>query len=78
MSDADPLALAARSRTMNRMTVGGYHAKIEYDEELDLFRCEIFGLNGCAYFYGNPPQRIEGRVQEVLVNFPGGLRGERH
>ena len=31
---------------MNTMTVDGFHAKIEYDEELDLFRGEILGLNG--------------------------------
>jgi predicted HicB family RNase H-like nuclease len=35
---------------MNVMTVDGYHAKIEYDEELDLFRGEILGLNGGAEF----------------------------
>ena len=35
---------------MNLMTVDGYHAKIEFDEELDLFRGEILGLNGGADF----------------------------
>ena len=36
---------------MNVMTVDGYHAKIEYDEDLDLFRGDILGLNGGADFY---------------------------
>ena len=31
---------------MNTMAVDCFHAKIEYDEELDLFRGEIFDLNG--------------------------------
>ncbi len=35
---------------MNVITVDGYHAKIEYDEELDLFRGEILGLNGGQIF----------------------------
>jgi predicted HicB family RNase H-like nuclease len=33
---------------MNLMTLDGYHAKIEYDAELDLFRGDILGLNGGA------------------------------
>ena len=33
---------------MNVMSVNGYHAKLEYDPELDLFRGQILGLNGGA------------------------------
>lgn len=43
---------------MNVMTVDGYHAKIEYDEELDLFRGEILGLNGGADFYCHLPKEL--------------------
>jgi hypothetical protein len=39
--------------------VNGFHAKIEYDEELDLFRWEILGLNGGADFYGKNPKAEE-------------------
>ena len=35
---------------MNVMTVDDYHAKIEFDPELDMFRGEILGLNGSADF----------------------------
>jgi predicted HicB family RNase H-like nuclease len=31
---------------MNIMSVDDYQAKIEYDTELDMFRGEIFGLQG--------------------------------
>ena len=34
--------------TMNQMTVDGYRAKIEFDEDLGLFRGEILGLSGGA------------------------------
>lgn len=43
---------------MNVMTLDGYHAKIEYDDELDLFRGEILGLNGGADFYGKNPKEL--------------------
>jgi predicted HicB family RNase H-like nuclease len=42
---------------MNLMNVdGGYHAKIDYDEETDRFRGEILGLSGGADFYGSSPE----------------------
>ena len=44
---------------MNLMSQDGYHAKIEYDEELDLFRGEILGLTGGADFYGKNPNLLE-------------------
>ncbi len=37
---------------MNVMTVDGFHAAIEFDADLDMFRGEIHGLNGGADFYG--------------------------
>ncbi|AGX87060.1 hypothetical protein Cenrod_0959 [Candidatus Symbiobacter mobilis CR] len=51
------------------MTVDGYHAKIEYDEELDLFRGEILGLNGGADFYGKNPQELRIEFQKSLQVF---------
>jgi len=54
---------------MNVMTVDGYHAKIEYDEELDLFRGEILGLNGGADFYGNNPKELRTEFKKSLKVF---------
>jgi predicted HicB family RNase H-like nuclease len=54
---------------MNVMTVDGYHAKIEYDEELDLFRGEILGLNGGADFYGKNPKDLRSEFKKSLQVF---------
>jgi predicted HicB family RNase H-like nuclease len=54
---------------MNLMTVDGYHAKIEYDEELDLFRGEILGLNGGADFYGKNPKELRAEFRKSLQVF---------
>lgn len=54
---------------MNRMTVDGYHAKIEYDEELDLFRGEILGLSGGADFYGKSPKDLRREFKQSLQIF---------
>ena len=45
------------------MTVDGYHAKVEYAEELDLFQGEILGLGGGADFDG---KSINTLAQEAL------------
>lgn len=54
---------------MNLMTVDGYQAKIEYDEELDLFRGEILGLNGGADFYGKNPKELRAEFKKSLQVF---------
>ena len=54
---------------MNKMTVGGYQAKIEYDEESDLFRGEILGLNGGADFYGKNPKELRAEFRKSLQVF---------
>lgn len=54
---------------MNVMTVDGYHAKIEYDEDLDLFRGEILGLNGGADFYGKNPKGLRAEFRKSLQVF---------
>lgn len=54
---------------MNLMTVDGYTAKIEYDEELDLFRGEILGLNGGADFYGKNPKELRSEFKKSLQVF---------
>ena len=54
---------------MSVMTVDGYHAKIEYDEELDLFRGEILGLNGGADFYGKNPKELRAEFKKSLRVF---------
>ena len=54
---------------MNTMHVDGYSAKIEYDEELDLFRGEILGLNGGADFYGKNPKELRTEFKKSLQVF---------
>lgn len=54
---------------MNTMTLDGYHAKIEYDSELDTFRGEILGLNGGADFYGRNPKELRTEFRKSLNAF---------
>lgn len=54
---------------MNLMTVDGYQAKIEYDDDLDLFRGEILGLNGGADFYGKDPKELRAEFKKSLDVF---------
>jgi ketosteroid isomerase-like protein len=44
----------------------GYHARIEYDEELDLFRSELVGLNGGADFYGKRPREFRTEFKKSI------------
>jgi predicted HicB family RNase H-like nuclease len=54
---------------MNLMTVDGYHAKIDYDEETDQFRGEILGLSGGADFYGSSPEELRREFKKSLDVF---------
>ena len=54
---------------MNVMNSDGYHAKIEYDEELDIFRGEILGLSGGADFYGKNPKELRTEFRRSLQVF---------
>ena len=54
---------------MNLMTIDGYQAKIEYDEDLDLFRGDILGLNGGADFYGKDPKELRLEFKKSLSTF---------
>ena len=54
---------------MNTMMLDGYHAKIEYDAELDTFRGEILGLNGGADFYGRNPKELRTEFKKSLHVF---------
>ncbi len=54
---------------MNLMTVDGYHAKIEFDEETDQFRGEILGLSGGADFYGSSPDELRREFKKSLEVF---------
>jgi predicted HicB family RNase H-like nuclease len=54
---------------LNTISVDGYNAKIEYDEELDLFRGEILGLNGGADFYGKNPRELRAEFKKSLQVF---------
>jgi predicted HicB family RNase H-like nuclease len=57
------------SPIMNVMTVDGYHARIEFDPELDMFRGEILGLNGGADFYGKNPKELRAEFKRSLAVF---------
>ncbi len=68
---------------MNTMIVDGYHAKIVYDSELDLFRGEILGLNGGADFYGRTPDELRLEFKKSLDVFlqvcaEQGIEPQRH
>ncbi len=52
---------------MNVMTVDEYHAKIDCDDNLNLFRGEILGLNEDADFYEKGPA-------ELRIEFKHSLR----
>ena len=54
---------------MNLMTMDGYQAKIEYDEDLDLFRGDILGLTGGADFYGKSPKELRIEFKKSLETF---------
>ncbi len=54
---------------MNLMTLDGYHAKIEYDNDLDVFRGEILGLTGGADFYGKNPKELRAEFKKSLQVF---------
>ena len=63
------MAGTTRDRTMNVMTVDDYHATIEFDPELDMFRGEILGLNGGADFYGKNPKELRAECKRSLAVF---------
>lgn len=54
---------------MNVMTIDGFHATIEFDPDLDLFRGEILGLNGGADFYGKNPKELRTEFKRSLQVF---------
>ena len=54
---------------MNVMTVEDFHATIEFDPDLDLFRGEILGLNGGADFYGKNPKELRAEFKRSLQTF---------
>ncbi|MBM5784790.1 MAG: type II toxin-antitoxin system HicB family antitoxin [Cyanobacteria bacterium K_DeepCast_35m_m1_288] len=54
---------------MNLMSVDGYHARIEYNSDTDLFRGEILGLSGGADFYGANPDELRREFKKSLDVF---------
>ena len=54
---------------MSLMTLDGFHARIDYDEETDLFRGEILGLTGGADFYGSSPEELRKEFRASLDVF---------
>jgi predicted HicB family RNase H-like nuclease len=54
---------------MNVMTIDDFHATIEFDSDLDMFRGEILGLNGAADFYGKSPKELRTEFKRSLQVF---------
>jgi len=48
------------------MTLRGYKARIEYDEEKGQFRGEILGLTGGADFYGSSVEELRREFRKSL------------
>jgi predicted HicB family RNase H-like nuclease len=48
------------------MTLEGYTAKIEYDDELELFRGVILDLSGYADFFGSSPKSLKKEFKKSL------------
>ena len=68
---------------MNLMTVDGYHANIDYDEEMNQFRGEILGLSGGADFYGSSAEELRREFKksvDVLLEIckEQGIEPRRH
>ena len=68
---------------MNTVTVERYRAKIEYDEEIDLFRGEILGISGSADFHGKNIRELRAEFKKSLQVFlevckEKGLEPQRH
>ena len=55
---------------MSLMTLDGFHARIDWHEETDLFRGEILGLNGGADFYGSTPEELRNEFRASLGRLP--------
>ena len=51
---------------MNAMTLGKMKAKIEFDQDAELFRGEILGLNGSADFYGKTVAELKREFKKSL------------
>ena len=54
---------------MNLMNLDGYHAKIEYDEDIDQYRGEILGISGQVDFYGSSPDELRRVFKKSLEVF---------
>ena len=54
---------------MNVMTIEDYHATIEFEPDLDMFRGEILGLSGGADFYGKNPKELRAEFKRSLNIF---------
>ena len=51
---------------MNIMTLGNMKAKIEFDQDAELFRGEILGLTGSADFYGKTVAELKREFKKSL------------
>lgn len=51
---------------MNVMTLGNMKAKIEFDQDAELFRGEILGLTGSADFYGKTVAELKREFKKSL------------
>ena len=65
----EPRSANGLKKRSDAMSVDGYHAKIDYDEETDQFRGEISGLSGGADFYGSSPEELRREFRKSLDVF---------
>ncbi len=52
---------------MNIMTLGNMKAKVEFDQDAELFRGEILGLTGSADFYGKTVAELKREFKKSLA-----------
>ncbi|MBL4830024.1 MAG: type II toxin-antitoxin system HicB family antitoxin [Aliivibrio sp.] len=54
---------------MNMMTLNNYKAKIEYDDEIEMFRGEILGLSGGSDFYASTVAQLHTEFEISLQEY---------
>ena len=53
------------------MMINGYPAKVDYDDEIEMFRGEFLGLNGGADFYAEDVKTLRSEGELSLQVFLG-------
>ena len=51
------------------MEVNGFRATVDYDPDIEMFRGEFVGLNGCADFYSDSVKGLKREAERSLQEF---------